>query len=49
MFHLNLRNIVKLWKRRNEAHDYFFEFIEKNNLKIKKFRFLYCKIINKFI
>tara|TARA_B100000424_G_C22862380_1_gene459522 strand:+ start:202 stop:969 length:768 start_codon:yes stop_codon:yes gene_type:complete len=41
---------INWWKRRNEAHDYFFEFIEKNNLKIKKnFDFYITKIINKFI
>ena len=38
------------WKRRSEAHDYFFYFIEKNNLNTKKnLDFYITKIINKFI
>ncbi len=38
------------WKRRNEAHDYFFDFMKKNNLKIKRnLDFYITKIINKFI
>ncbi len=37
----------KWWKRRNEAHDYFFYFIKKNNLEIKKnFDFYLTKFIN---
>ncbi len=38
------------WHRRNEAHDYFFDFIKKNNLEAKKnLDFYITKIINKFI
>jgi glycosyltransferase involved in cell wall biosynthesis len=38
------------WKRRNEAHDYFFYFMKKNNLNTKKnLDFYITKIINKFI
>ena len=38
------------WKRRNDAHNYFFSFAEKNNLKIKKnFDYQITKIINNFI
>ena len=38
------------WKRRNEAHDYYFYFMKKNNLKTKKnFDFYFTKILNKFI
>ena len=38
------------WQRRNEAHDYFFNFMNKNNLKISKnLDFYFTKIINKFI
>jgi len=40
----------KWWNRRSEAHDYFFDFMKKNNLKIKKnFDFYITKIINRFI
>tara|TARA_B100001057_G_scaffold326171_1_gene326354 strand:+ start:2360 stop:3142 length:783 start_codon:yes stop_codon:yes gene_type:complete len=38
------------WKRRNEAHDYFFYFMKKNNLKINKnLDFYITKLINKFL
>jgi len=38
------------WKRRNEAHDYFLDFIKINNLNIKKnLDFYITKIVNKFI
>ena len=38
------------WKRRNEAHSYFFNFIKKNNLKVKKnLDFYVTRFINKFI
>tara|TARA_B100000900_G_scaffold408092_1_gene421827 strand:- start:181 stop:948 length:768 start_codon:yes stop_codon:yes gene_type:complete len=38
------------WHRRNEAHDYFFEFLKKNNLKTERnLDFYITKIINKFI
>ena len=38
------------WKRRSEAHDYFFNFMENNNLKTQKnLDFYITKIINKFI
>jgi glycosyltransferase involved in cell wall biosynthesis len=38
------------WKRRNEAHDYFFYFMKTNNLKVKKnLDFYITKFINKFI
>tara|TARA_B100001093_G_scaffold89240_1_gene81299 strand:- start:1301 stop:2068 length:768 start_codon:yes stop_codon:yes gene_type:complete len=38
------------WSRRNEAHDYFFDFTIKNNLKIKKnLDFYVTKFINKII
>lgn len=38
------------WKRRSEAHDYFFYFMKKNNLNTKKnLDFYITKIINKFI
>ena len=35
------------WKRRNEAHDYFFDFVKRNNLKINKnLDFYLTKLIN---
>ena len=38
------------WKRRNQAHDYFFYFMKKNNLKINKnLDFYITKLINKFL
>ena len=38
------------WNRRSEAHDYFFYFINKNNLKIKKnLDFFVTKLMNKLI
>jgi len=38
------------WSRRKEAHDYFFDFTKKNNLKIKKnLDFYVTKFINKII
>ena len=38
------------WKRRNEAHDYFFDFVKKNNLKVEKnLDFYITKFINKII
>jgi len=38
------------WNRRNEAHDYFFYFTNKNNLKIKKnLDFFVTKLMNKLI
>ena len=38
------------WKRRSEAHDYFFYFMKKNNFNTKKnLDFYITKIINKFI
>ena len=38
------------WKRRNEAHDYFFDFVKKNNLKVEKnLDFHITKFINKII
>tara|TARA_B100001057_G_scaffold299051_1_gene299185 strand:+ start:2129 stop:2899 length:771 start_codon:yes stop_codon:yes gene_type:complete len=38
------------WDRRNQAHDYFFDFIKSNNLKVdKNLDFYVTKIINKFI
>lgn len=40
----------KWWKRRNEAHNYFFDFVKTNNLKVKKnLDFYITKIINKLI
>ena len=36
------------WQRRKEAHDYFFEFMKKNNLKINRnLDFYFTKIISK--
>ena len=38
------------WKRRNEAHDYFFQFIKKNNVQVaKNLDFYITKYINKLI
>ncbi len=38
------------WKRRNEAHDYFFDFLKKNNLREKKnLDFYVTKFISKMI
>ena len=38
------------WERRNEAHDYFSEFMKNNNLKFKKnLDYYVTKIVNKFI
>ena len=38
------------WKRRNDAHNYFFSFAEKHNLKVKKnFDYEITKLINNFI
>ena len=38
------------WKRRNDAHDYFFYFMKINNLNTKKnLDFYVTKFINKFI
>ena len=38
------------WKRRNEAHNYFFSFMKKNNLQTtKNLDFYITKFINKFI
>ena len=38
------------WTRRKEAHDFYFDFMEKNNLTFKKnLDFYITKIINKFI
>ena len=38
------------WNRRNEAHNYFFNFMKKNNLKPQKnFDFYITKLVNKFI
>jgi glycosyltransferase involved in cell wall biosynthesis len=38
------------WKRRSEAHDYFFYFMKINNLEVKKnLDFYITKFINKFI
>ena len=38
------------WKRRKEAHDYFFDFMKINNLDTKKnLDFYITKVINKFI
>ena len=38
------------WKRRNEAHDYYFNFMKENNLEVKKnLDFYITKFINKFI
>ena len=38
------------WFRRNEAHDYYFDFIKKNNLKFRKnLDYYITKIINKLI
>ena len=38
------------WKRRNEAHNYFFYFMKINNLKVKKnLDFYITRFINKFI
>ena len=40
----------KWWKRRNEAHNYFFDFMKMNNLDVKKnLDFYVTKFINKFI
>lgn len=40
----------KWWKRRNEAHNYFFDFMKMNNLDVKKnLDFYLTKFINKFI
>jgi glycosyltransferase involved in cell wall biosynthesis len=38
------------WKRRNEAHNYFFYFMKKNNIKFyKNLDYYVTKLINKFI
>ena len=38
------------WKRRNEAHNYFFSFVKINDLKVKKnLDFYITRFINKFI
>lgn len=38
------------WKRRNEAHNYFFQFMKENDLKVEKnLDFYFTKFINKFI
>ncbi len=38
------------WHRRNEAHNYFFDFVKKNNLKVQKnLDFYVTKIVNKFV
>ena len=38
------------WNRRSEAHDYFFDFMKKNNLKLKKnLDYYITKVINRFI
>ena len=38
------------WKRRNEAHEYFFDFMKKNNLDYKKnLDFYVTRLVNKFI
>ena len=38
------------WKRRNEAHNYFFQFMKENDLKVKKnLDFYFTKFVNKFI
>ena len=38
------------WRRRKQAHSYFFNFMENNNLKVKKnLDFYVTKIINIFI
>ena len=38
------------WKRRNEAHNYFFYFLNENNLNIKKnLDFYITKFVNRFI
>ena len=40
----------KWWKRRGEAHNYYFNFMNNNNLKIQKnLDFYITKIINTFI
>ena len=40
----------KWWIRRNEAHDYFFNFSKKNNLRVSKnLDFFITKIVNKFL
>ena len=38
------------WTRRSEAHDYYFDFMQKNNLKFKKnLDFFITKIVNKLL
>ena len=38
------------WNRRNDAHNYFFDFMEKNNLKTQKnLDFYVTKLVKKFI
>ena len=38
------------WNRRNDAHNYFFNFIKKNNLRTQKnLDFYITKLVNKFI
>ena len=38
------------WKRRSEAHDYFFNFAKKNNLEAKRnYDFMITKLISKLI
>lgn len=38
------------WKRRSEAHDYFFNFVKCNNLKVKRnLDFYVTKLVNKFL
>ena len=38
------------WKRRSEAHDYFFNFAKKNNLEAKRnYDFMLTKLISKLI
>ena len=51
IFPLNLKNSQNHGgKRRNEAHNYFSEFMKNNNLKFKKnLDYYVTKIVNKFI
>ena len=40
----------KWWNRRNEAHEYFHDFMKKNNLRTRKnLDFYITKIVNKII
>ena len=43
------KNFKDYVKRRNEAHNYFFQFMKENDLKVKNLDFYFTKFVNKFI